>query len=133
MKISRKHIKSDFIHRIEEISGEKISACYQCGKCSAGCPMAQEMEVLPHQVIRYLHLGAKDKALKSKSIWLCASCHSCSSRCPQSFDLANMMEALRLITLRAGRLQLRPEDIDTELLEKAPQQAFVSAFRKYSN
>ncbi len=133
MKISREQLRDNFIVKVEEISGEKISACYQCGKCSAGCPMAKEMEILPHQIIRYLHLGAKDKALNARTIWLCASCHSCSSRCPQSFDLSNMMEALRLITLRAGNLKLRPEEISAEFLKKAPQQAFISAFRKYSN
>ncbi len=133
MKITKESIKNNFIRRIEEISDEEISACYQCGKCSAGCPMAEEMEVLPHQVIRYLHIGARDKALDTKTIWLCASCHSCASRCPQSFDLSNMMEALRVFTLREGRLEVRPEDLDPDFLSRAPQQAFVSAFRKYSN
>lgn len=133
MKISRDRLDNDFIRRVEEISGEELSACYQCGKCSAGCPMAGEMEVLPHQVIRYLHLGAREKALATRTIWLCASCHSCSSRCPQSFDLSNMMEALRQFTLREGRLELRPEELDPEFLRRAPQQAFISAFRKYSN
>ncbi len=95
--------------------------------------MATEMEALPHQMIRLLQLGDTEKALASKIIWLCASCHSCASRCPQNFDLSHMMEALRTILLRSGEFLLRPEDLDPEILKKAPQQAFVSAFRKYSN
>ncbi len=133
MKISRESLHSEVMEEIEETSGERLSSCYQCGKCSAGCPMISEMEYPPHQIVRFLHLGDTERAFKSKAIWLCASCHSCASRCPQSFDLSNMMEALRVKLLRSGELKLCPEEIDQELLKKAPQQAFIGAFRKYSN
>jgi len=70
-------------------------ACYQCGKCSAGCPVAERMDVLPHQLLRLVQLGKIDKAMRSAAIWECVSCLTCSTRCPKSVDCAGMIDALR--------------------------------------
>lgn len=88
---------------IGDLTGEKISACYQCGKCSAGCPAASAMDLLPHQVLRLIQLGKKDKVLGSRTIWLCASCQTCTTRCPKEVDLARVMDALRELALKEGR------------------------------
>lgn len=133
MKISREKIINPFLKKIEEMSSQDLSSCYQCGKCSAGCPMTEDMGLLPHKIIRFLHLGENEEALQSKTIWLCASCHTCASRCPQSFDLSKMMESLRHYHLRRGDLILKAEMVQKDLLKRAPQQALVGAFRKYSN
>jgi len=69
INISRTKIKDDFVAKVEEISGQNLLACYQCGKCSAGCPAVSEMDILPNQIIRYAQLSLKDELLKSKSIW----------------------------------------------------------------
>ena len=61
--LSRQKIRDDFVRKVEELSGQKLLACYQCGKCSAGCPAAPEMDILPNQVIRYAQLGLKDELL----------------------------------------------------------------------
>ena len=95
MKVSRKKIQEEFIKKIEELSGQKIYACYQCGKCSAGCPMRSFMEHPPNRVVRLLQLGQYERVLAGRSIWYCASCETCSTRCPNKVDLAAIMDALR--------------------------------------
>ncbi|TRZ64307.1 heterodisulfide reductase subunit C [bacterium] len=87
---------------IAEITGQHPSKCYQCGKCSAGCPIREYMEQAPNVIVRYIQLGLFDKALASSTIWLCAGCLTCSTRCPQNFDLAKFMDSVREIALRNG-------------------------------
>lgn len=120
------------IDLVSEISRENISDCMQCGKCTAGCPASHGMDILPHQVLRFLQLGEVDKLLSSETIWICASCFTCASRCPRGVDLAKIMEGLRLVLLRAkGNDKLKLIDVAQKVDGKIPQQAIVSIFRKY--
>lgn len=120
------------IDLVSEISRENISDCMQCGKCTAGCPASHGMDILPHQVLRFLQLGEVDKLLSSETIWICASCFTCASRCPRDVDLAKIMEGLRLVLLRAkGNDKLKLIDVAQKVDGKIPQQAIVSIFRKY--
>lgn len=118
---------------ILKISGEMINDCMQCGKCTAGCPATMGMDILPHQIIRDLQLGQVEKVLESKSIWICASCFACAARCPRNVDLSRLMEAARLLIIRKkGNSRLKPETVSEIMADKKmPQQAVVSAFRKY--
>jgi len=84
-------VRAELKHRY----GIDVGRCYQCGKCSAGCPMAQEMDYSPRQILRLLQLGLKDEALHSRTIWLCATCATCTTRCPREVELARLMEGLR--------------------------------------
>ncbi len=93
----------DFRRRIEEESGQTLSDCYQCGKCTAGCPVAFAADVAPHQVVRFLQLGLRDEALAAQTIWLCATCSTCTTRCPRNVDLAKIMDCLRIAALRHGK------------------------------
>ena len=86
---------ASFAKDIITVSGEKINNCYQCKKCTAGCPITFAMDILPHQIIKYIQLGLEEKVLTSKTIWLCAACETCGTRCPNEIDLAAMMDALR--------------------------------------
>jgi heterodisulfide reductase subunit C len=83
------------IEALADIAGVKLHECYQCGKCTAGCPMADNMDLMPRQVLRYLQLGLLDEALHSKAPWICATCNTCSTRCPHDVPIAELMEAVR--------------------------------------
>lgn len=84
-----------FRQHVHQESGENVSACFQCEKCTNGCPLLPWMDVPPHLIIRYVQLGLKKEALNSKTIWLCASCETCSARCPNGIDIAHVMDSLR--------------------------------------
>ena len=132
IRLSADHIRSKFVKKVEELSGEKLLACYQCGKCSAGCPIVSEMDILPNQVLRLVQLGQETEVLGCKTIWLCASCFTCESRCPKGVDLTKIMEALRQIVLRSKKNHVEPSKIPAKDLEELPQIALVSNFRKFT-
>lgn len=88
-----------FLDVVERRSGTPVSACVQCHKCSTGCPVGPEMDPLPSQVMRLIHLGQEDEALSSRSIWLCASCEACTTRCPMGIDIAAVMDTLRMLAI----------------------------------
>ena len=133
INISKKKIKDDFVAKVAEISGQNLLACYQCGKCSAGCPAVSEMDILPNQIIRYAQLGLKDELLKSKAIWICASCFTCNARCPKGINVAEVIEALRQILLRKREDYVRANTLSKEDLEQLPPIALISNFRKFTS
>ncbi len=92
-----------------ESVGEEIFDCYQCYKCSAGCPISFDMDLLPHQIIRSVVFNQKEKALSSKTIWLCASCETCTTRCPNEIDIAKVMDVLRQIQRESGMPAQEPK------------------------
>ena len=131
-RITAADIRSDLIRRVEELSGEDIMACYQCGNCSAGCPAAGAMDLLPNQIIRLLQLGRAEEALRAKAIWYCAACLTCEARCPKGIDIASLTEALRTLALEQGIQHIQIEELPPEVLADLPQQACIGGFRKYN-
>ena len=95
MQLSTETMNLGFVKKVEALSGSKVSRCFQCGKCSAGCPMRSFMEHPPNRIVRLLQLGQYERVLAGRSIWYCASCETCSTRCPNKVDLAAIMDALR--------------------------------------
>lgn len=91
-----------FTGKIGKDSGQPVRLCYQCGKCTAGCPVAFAMDYPVHRVIRMVQIGLKDEVLKSNSIWLCTGCETCSARCPRKVNIAGVMESLRIEAARLG-------------------------------
>jgi len=94
----------DFVRMVEEESGQKVSQCYQCGNCTAGCPYNFAYDIPVNQVVRLVQTGQRDAALSSKAIWLCATCESCTTRCPNNIDVARVMDVLRHMARREGRV-----------------------------
>jgi len=107
--------RTAFRDRIEEISGENVARCYQCGKCSAGCPVSFAMDLAPRRIMRAVQLGLKDEVLSSTTIWLCVQCNVCSARCPREIEVARVMEACRLVFHQE---KYKAGDRDTMLFHK---------------
>jgi len=87
-------------------TGVDVGLCYQCGKCTAGCPMAAYMDLTPNQVMRLVQVGgaaAMEKVLGCTSIWSCAGCLTCTQRCPKELDPTAVMDALRQMSYDWGR------------------------------
>lgn len=95
-------VNSRLEESIEQRSGQLVRACYQCGKCSAGCQLAFGMDLLPHRVMKLVQYGQEARVLSCSTIWLCASCEACSARCPNGIDVAGVMDALRQASLESG-------------------------------
>lgn len=115
---------SDFRAAIENRSGQKIFQCYQCGKCSAGCPAYYVMDMGPRQIMRAIQLGLKEEALASSTIWLCISCETCSARCPANIDIARVMESLRWM---AAEEKSKPAVKDIEVFHRV----FLGVARRF--
>ena len=109
MKITLDDSARAFAVKISQMIGQNIDGCYQCGKCTAGCPVAYTMEIPPHEMIRLVQLGRKEEALASHTIWLCASCETCTSRCPKNIDVAAVMDGLRVLAFRQGQTKAEKE------------------------
>jgi heterodisulfide reductase subunit C len=86
--------------QIQDATGLDPAKCYQCGKCTAGCPMASEMDLKTHEIIRLLQLDVRERLLKAESIWMCLTCETCTARCPNAFDPAAAIDALREIAIK---------------------------------
>ncbi len=123
----------EFLKKIEELSGEKITSCIQCGICSGSCPMINEMDITPAQIMLLTVLGQKEELLNSKSIWICASCFNCKVRCPSELDLAKVAEALRQVVLRTATDRININDISHEEMMELPQIAIVAACRRLTD
>jgi heterodisulfide reductase subunit C len=133
INISKRKIKDPFVGKVEELSGQNLLACYQCGKCSAGCPAIAEMDILPNQIIRYAQLGLKDELMRSKSIWICASCFTCNARCPKGINIAEVIEAMRQILLRKSEDHLKVKKLSAAEKGDVPPIAIISSMRKFTS
>jgi len=117
-----------FLQEIQLDINKNVNLCYQCKKCTAGCPIIYEMDYTPTQIIQAVRLGVKDLVLGSKTIWLCASCETCSTRCPQDIDIAGVMDAARIMSKREG---IKPAVNDIPSLHKSFLQIIKMFGRSY--
>lgn len=127
--ISDKNV--EFLEKIEELSGEIITQCDQCGICSGSCPMVFEMDITPSQLMRMVQLG-QEEVMESKAMWLCASCFTCTVRCPRGLDLSKVAEALRQLELRKAIDHIDIKKLPKDEIERLPQIALVSGMRKFT-
>jgi heterodisulfide reductase subunit C len=115
---------SDLRTFVEKQSGQHIFDCYQCGKCSAGCPVDYAMDLGPRQIMRYIQMGLKKEVMQSTTVWLCVSCETCSSRCPAKIDIAKVMESLRILATVEGTV---PAEKKVNLFHRE----FLNAVERY--
>ena len=119
--------------QILRISGVNPLKCMRCGKCSGTCPSYDEMEYHPHQFVYMVESGDIEPLLHSRSLYKCLSCFACVDRCPRNVEPAKLVEAVRLTVIRQqGQNHLTADQVPAMLDDELPQQAIVSAFRKYS-
>ena len=99
-----------------------VQACYQCGRCSSGCPIGDFFDLSVMEVVRLAGYGQEEKLLNSHTIWLCAACETCATRCPNEIEIAGLMDVLRELALRRGIAPAEP---------RIPQfhQAFLGSIR----
>ena len=127
--MNKKYLREDIIR----MSGVNPKKCMRGGKCSGTCPAYDEMEYHPHQFVSMVESGDIEPLLNSESLYKCLTCFACVERCPRGVEPAKLIEAVRLTAIRRqGANRLTPNDIPAMLDEDIPQQALVSAFRKYT-
>lgn len=125
--------KDQLKEQILRTSGVNPLKCMRCGKCSGTCPSYDSMEYHPHQFVYMVETGDIEPLLNSKSLYTCLSCFACVDRCPRNVEPAKLVEALRLMVIRKqGQNHFKADDLPSKLDDDLPQQAIVSAFRKYS-
>ena len=118
---------------VDITSGVNVRKCMRCGKCSATCPSYDEREYHPHQFVYMVEKGDIEPLMASESLYRCLTCFACVERCPRNVEPAKVVEAVRLATVRKqGNNHLIPDQIPAMLDEELPQQAIVTAFRKYT-
>ena len=123
----------DMAEQVIRMSGVNPRKCMKCGKCSGTCPSYDEMEFHPHQFVYMVESGDIEPLMASKSIYKCLTCFACVERCPRQVEPAKLIEAVRLAVIRQqGQNHLKPDDIPALLDEDLPQQAIVTAMRKYA-
>src|SRR4030042_2152508 len=105
-----------FLEEVKKKSWEDLNLCYQCLKCTAGCPTAPYMDIRPNNIIRMIQMGMKEEVLGSSAIWLCVSCETCGTRCPNKIDIGVLMDALREMAVEEG---VRAKEKNIHLLHEA--------------
>ena len=111
LQLSAQQVGSEWKREVERRLGRKVATCYQCGKCSAGCPTAYEMFHPIHAMVRLVQLGRKDEALASRSQWVCVACEACSTRCPKDVYPAKLMTVLREMAQEEGTVNANEVDV----------------------
>ena len=117
---------------IKETCGTDYNKCIQCGRCSANCPAAGHMDLIPSKIVWALINNQEEELMEANSPWKCFSCFTCAARCPRGVNPAGIMEAVRLANIRqVGKNRLPAESLEG-FDSKMPQQAIVAAFRKFN-
>jgi len=102
-----------FLSLVESLSGQKLRNCYQCQKCSAGCPVAEGADYTVNQVVRLIQMNQASKTLQNSMIWLCTACETCGARCPNDINMAPVMDVLKQLALQEEGIEIKEENIST--------------------
>lgn len=113
-----------FLKTVQAESQQAVSSCFRCFKCTAGCPMAEEMDYQPDRLVRMVQFGLREEALRSRAIWLCTGCLACSDRCPNGIDVARVIDTLKQMSIREACPAGDPRISDFH-------QSFLGVVRRY--
>ena len=94
-----------FLQRAEAAGPFNAAECFQCRKCTNGCPASFAMDLFPDQIIRLAILGQTAEVLQSRTIWVCASCETCSTRCPNGVRIAELMDYFKELAVKPGSVR----------------------------
>jgi heterodisulfide reductase subunit C len=114
---------TSFLEEVKKRSREDLSLCYQCLKCTAGCPTAPYMDIRPNNIIRMIQMEIKKEVLGSSAIWLCIYCQTCGTRCPNEIHIGILMDALREMAIEEG---IPAKEKNIHLLHEA----FIQSIRR---
>ena len=103
------HPDFQFTEKVEAAGPFQTSACFQCRKCTNGCPVTFAMDIYPDQVIRLVLLGQREAVLGSQTIWVCAACETCTTRCPNEVKIAELMDCLKEMAIQEGVPSSQPQ------------------------
>ncbi|MCC6024961.1 MAG: 4Fe-4S dicluster domain-containing protein [Desulfurococcaceae archaeon] len=113
---------------IREYTGREVTACMQCGLCTAVCPVAGFMDLHPAALIRAVQLSGVDLA-KLKSIWVCVSCMTCVDKCPRDVAPGLVIETLRQLALKSG---IEPRTYSQLLVDETTPSILLVAYSRKS-
>lgn len=103
----------------------EVLRCYQCMSCTLGCPMAQEMDLLPHEVMGAVQLGRDEEVLGSSTPWVCASCEACATRCPNEIEIVQLMDLIRRRAVQQGMASEREPELHRVFLKEIERRGRV--------
>ncbi len=109
MRVELTEDRGRLAERLQVITGENVMLCYQCKKCTLGCPSAYAMKLKPHELMRALQLGLENQVLWSGTMWICLSCETCNTRCPQDINILKLIDGLRTYYLHREYYNPVPE------------------------
>jgi heterodisulfide reductase subunit C len=96
------NLDPQFTEKIKRLlGGQLLTSCFQCSKCSAGCPVSDKVNIQIHEVMRMLLFGLEE-VLQTDMIWLCTTCYTCQERCPQTIEITDILFGLKNIAYKKG-------------------------------
>lgn len=87
---------------LEAFGPFNTEACFQCRKCTNGCPVTFAMDLYPDQVIRLVLIGQREAVLSCHTIWVCSACKTCTTRCPNEVKITELMDCLKEMAIQDG-------------------------------
>jgi heterodisulfide reductase subunit C2 len=119
----------ELLRKVEVLSGQNLSGCYQCGTCAASCPLRESMDLPPDALILQLRFGLPG-VLDRQSFWVCVGCDGCVERCPRAIDVSRVMAALRQIHIQESGDHLAVTRLPAASLRELPAIALVASMRR---
>jgi len=98
-------MEKEFMDKLAGLpGGETLLHCFQCGICTSSCPVAEDVDLKPHQITMVAALGFKGLLMRSKLLWDCTLCYMCTERCPKQVRIAEIITSLRNIAFWEGAI-----------------------------